>query len=404
MTEWNETEHENPDRAGEIRRKILKCLIENGRLMISDLSGLCGYSVPTVTKYINGLMDAGLVVAAGKRSLTRGKKPTVYMTREDAKYFIGVDIQRHSLMICAMDLSGNVIAETSLPDMVYSNTPPYLEKMCGAVLQFIDSLAIEKSEIAYTCFSISGRIDSKAGVSHSAFNFEGDDTPLAETLTEKIGLRCIIENNTRAMTFGELCLYNRERFRNFLFVNISWGLGLGIVIDGKVYGGNNGYAGEFGHMNVYNNEIICHCGKKGCLETEVSGMAMQRMLVERIRKGEATILKGMISNGAEPTPADILGAINREDPLCIDLIENMGMELGKQLANLINLFNPEAVILSGSFSRDSIYFTEAIKSSIRKFSLKLMYKNVRILQSENPDRIGVLGACLLGRHRFADEV
>ncbi len=133
-------------------------------------------------------------------------------------------------------------------------------------------------------------------------------------------------------------------------------------------------------------------------------MAMQRMLVERIRNGEATILKGMISNGAEPTPADILSAINREDPLCIDLIENMGMELGKQLANLINLFNPEAVILSGSFSRDSIYFTEAIKSSIRKFSLKLMYKNVRILQSENPDRIGVLGACLLGRHRFADEV
>lgn len=276
--------------------------------------------------------------------------------------------------------------------------------MCGAVTQFIDSLPVRREDIAYVCFSISGRVDSEAGVSHSAFNFEGDDTPLAETLSEKIGLHAIIENNTRAMAFGELNMFNPEKFRDFLFVNISWGIGLGIVIDGKVYGGHNGYAGEFGHMNVYNNEIICHCGKKGCLETEVSGMAMQRKLIARSDNGEATILKDIISRGRETTPADILNAINREDPLCIDIIEDMGMELGKQLANLINLFNPEAVILSGSLSRDGVYFTEAIKSSIRKYSLKLMYKNVRIVQSGNPDKVGVLGACLLGRRRFADGV
>ena len=276
--------------------------------------------------------------------------------------------------------------------------------MCGAVLQFIDNLPIERQKIAYVCFSISGRIDSEAGVSHSAFNFEGDDAPLAETLSKKIGLKCIIKNNTQAMAFGELCLHNRERFRNFLLVNISWGLGLGIVIDGKVYGGNNGYAGEFGHINTYDNEVICHCGKKGCLETEVSGMAMQRVLTERIHNGEATILKDKINTGKNLTASDILEAIDNEDPLCIDLIENMGIKLGKQLANLINLFNPEAVIISGSLSRENTYFTEAIKSSIRKFSLKLMYRNVRVLIGENPERIGMLGACLIGRHRFAEDV
>ena len=124
MTIRNETERDSRDKAAEIRRKILSCLIDNGRLMISDLSEYCGYSVPTVTKYVNGLMDEGLVETAGKRSLTRGKKPTLYMTRDDAKYFIGVDIQQHALMICAMNLSGGVIEETSLLEMVYSNTPP----------------------------------------------------------------------------------------------------------------------------------------------------------------------------------------------------------------------------------------------------------------------------------------
>lgn len=276
--------------------------------------------------------------------------------------------------------------------------------MCGAVTHFIDSLPVRRNDIAYVCVSISGRIDSEAGVSHSAFNFEGDDTPLAEMLSEKMGLKVIIENNTRAMAFGELNMYNPDKYRNFLFVNVSWGLGLGIVIDGKVYGGNNGYAGEFGHMNVFNNEIICHCGKKGCLETEVSGMAMQRKLMARVDNGEATILRDIISRGKETSSRDILYAINREDPLCIDIIEDMGMELGKQLANMINLFNPEAVVLSGSLSRDEVYFTEAIKSSIRKYSLKLMYKNVRIVQSGNPDKVGVLGACLIGRYRFAGEI
>ena len=191
-----------------------------------------------------------------------------------------------------------------------------MEEMCSKTLSFIDNLGIDKDKISFVCFSISGRIDTNAGISHSAFNFEGDDTPLAETLSEKTGLRVIIENNTRAMTFGELSLYNKDSLKNFLLVNVNWGLGLGIVLNGEVYCGSNGYAGEFGHMNVYNNEIICHCGKKGCLETEVSGMAMQRHLTERIKNGEASILRNRIANGNELTPSDIISAI-RSSPSAV---------------------------------------------------------------------------------------
>ena len=91
-----------------------------------------------------------------------------------------------------------------------------MEEMCSKTLSFIDNLGIDKDKISFVCFSISGRIDTNAGISHSAFNFEGDDTPLAETLSEKTGLRVIIENNTRAMTFGELSLYNKDSLKNFI--------------------------------------------------------------------------------------------------------------------------------------------------------------------------------------------
>lgn len=124
MDQNSGTWSESRNKAAQIRQQILRCLIDRGRMMISDIAEQCGYSVPTVTKYINGLIEAGLVEAAGKKSMTRGKKPVVYMTRAEAKYFIGVDIQRHTLMLCAMDLSGNVVGEASLQELVYSNTPP----------------------------------------------------------------------------------------------------------------------------------------------------------------------------------------------------------------------------------------------------------------------------------------
>lgn len=118
------SESERPGKAREIRKSILRCLMDSGRMMISDISEHCGYSIPTVTKYINTLMDQGLVTAAGKKSLNRGKKPMVYKTCSDARYFVGVDIQSHALQMCAMDLSGNVIAEDECLGFVYSNTPP----------------------------------------------------------------------------------------------------------------------------------------------------------------------------------------------------------------------------------------------------------------------------------------
>ena len=123
MEEQNHTEYDGQEKAEEIRRQVLHCLIENGGLMISDISSRCGYSVPTVAKYINALIRRGLVMSAGKKSYSRGKKPTIYMCCRDAAYFIGVDLQSHALFICAMALSGEIIAEEFHHNLLYSNTP-----------------------------------------------------------------------------------------------------------------------------------------------------------------------------------------------------------------------------------------------------------------------------------------
>ena len=222
---------------------------------------------------------------------------------------------------------------------------------------------------------------------------------MAEILTEQIGHQVCIDNDTRAMTYGEYMQGCVNGEKNIIFVNISWGLGIGIIIDGKVYSGKSGFSGEFGHISAFDNEILCHCGKKGCLETEASGIALHRILMERIENGETSILSKQNKSGTF-TLDEIIDAVNKEDPLCIEIIEEIGLKLGRQIAGLINIFNPDLVIIGGTLATTGDYIIQPIKTAIRKYSLNLVNKDSAIKSSKLKEKAGVVGACMLARSRI----
>lgn len=158
-------------------------------------------------------------------------------------------------------------------------------------------------------------------------------------------------------------------------------------------------SGEFGHVNVFDNEILCHCGKKGCLETEASGSALHRILLERIGSGESSILsKRTVEN--PPTLDEIITAVNKEDLLCIEIVEEIGQKLGRQIAGLISIFNPELVIIGGTLSLTGDYIVQPIKTAIRKYSLNLVNKDATVTVSKLKNKAGVVGACMLARSRM----
>lgn len=395
--------HQNaaPSEADIIKDAILRHCIYEGNQMIPQMAASLGYSVPTVAKYVGELINEGYFIECGKMDSHRGRKPVIYGVNPSACYFVGVDISRFALNIGLMNISGQIVNEASIDDFYFDNTPATLDKVCLGVGEFLAQSGVESSRVALVNINISGRVNSLTGESYSVFRFEENDEPLATILSEKIGLPVRIENDSRAMTFGELSTGNARGYRNALFVNASWGLGLGIIVGGELYYGRHGYSGEIGHMNVYNNEIMCHCGKKGCLETEVSGYAIHRKLLERIRQGQTSVLSPRVANGQPISTLDIVCAATRnEDPLCIELIEQTGAELGRQLANLINIFNPEAVIVGGVLALADEYFLSPIRSAIRKYSLKLMCKDIEVLTSANPQRAGMIGACMVARQSF----
>lgn len=382
-----------------LKKRIITHYIYNGSSTITDLSKELDLSVPTVTKFITEMCEEGYINDYGKLETSGGRHPSLYGLNPESGYFIGVDIKKFAINIALINFKGDMLELKMNIPYKFDNTPEALEELCKLIKNFIRKTEINVEKIMNICINISGRVNPESGYSFSMFNFS--EKPLAEVLTEKIGKPVCIDNDTRAMTYGEYMKGCVTGEKNIIFINISWGLGIGIIIDGKIYTGKSGFSGEFGHVNAFDNEIICHCGKKGCLETEASGNALHRIFLERVNKGETSILSDRLKDKDKSLTLDeLIAAANKEDPLCIEIVEEIGQKLGKQIAGLINIFNPELVIIGGTLSLTGDYIAQPIKTAVRKYSLNLVNKDSIILTSKLKDKAGIVGACMLARSRM----
>jgi predicted NBD/HSP70 family sugar kinase len=201
------------------------------------------------------------------------------------------------------------------------------------------------------------------------------------------------------LAFGEFYFGEVNAEKNVLFVNVDYGIGLGILIDSEMYYGKSGFSGEFGHIPFFDNEIICQCGKKGCLETEASGASLIRKFKEKIKQGSTSVLLKKNKSLESLTLNDIIQAANNEDNLCIELLAELGENLGKALAGLINIFNPELIILGGTLSETGDYLRLPTRSAINKYSLSLVNTDTKLKISKLGEKAGILGACSFARNK-----
>lgn len=383
-----------------LKKRIITYYIYNGNSTLTDLAKVLDLSIPTVTKLVEDMCQIGFLNTYGKLETSGGRHPHLYGLNPDACYFIGVDIRRYSVNIGLINFNGELVESQMNVPYVFENTMAGLDALCEIITKFIESLIIDVKKILNINVNVSGRVNPESGYSYSWFNF--GEVPLSQLMSEKTGYEVSIDNDTRAMTYGEYLRSNISEKKDVLFVNVSWGVGLGIIIGGKVYAGKSGFAGEFGHTPAYDNGLICHCGKKGCLETEASGNAIYRKLVERVQQGEMSLLADAVMKGELITLEMIADAVNNEDTLCIELVEELGYELGKHIAGLMNLFNPEMVIIGGILSTTDDYLILPIKTAIKKHSLNMVNKDTIIKVSFLRERAGMIGACMLARSRVFD--
>jgi predicted NBD/HSP70 family sugar kinase len=377
---------------------ILGYLANHGSMTLPELGKRLNISVPKVTVLVNELRNEGLVSDYGKVDSSGGRKPNLYGVAAEAAYFIGVDVKQSHVTIGLLNLDKTLVRNSGKMDYELTNTVESRDMLCGHILDFVNGLSIPKDRIKGVGINLSGRVNYRTGHSYSYFHF--DDRPLSEIVEEKIGYPVFLENDSRAMAYGEFCLGAVEKEEDVLFLNLDYGIAVGILVGGELYYGKSGYAGEFGHMPVFSNEYICRCGKKGCLETEAAGWALERMFRDKIREGSSSLITTKITDPDSITMDDIIEAAIADDVLAIELIAQLGDNIGRGIASLINVFNPELVILGGGLLATGDYIGLPIKTAINKYSLSLVNNDTRLVHSQLGEDAGLLGACLLVRNRF----
>lgn len=387
-----------------VKVSILKSIFIKKEFTIPDIAQATNFSVTTVAKHVAELQEKNLLELVDRvKTNKRGRRPALYRVKSEACSFLGVDIKSHGLAIGLMDLSGEMVRMEQISDFYFENTHNKLDEICNHIQRFIVRAETElPGKVVCANFNIGGRVNSRTGTSASVFNFEETrDMPLTDLLSERLKIPVFIENDTKAMAYGEYASKERSGYENVIYVNVGWGLGLCLIVNGEIYYGKDGYSGEFGHVHMYNNNIMCHCGKKGCIETELSGSAICRKLIERIHNHEASVLSRKVWGGNVITIADIIAAAEQEDPLCIELVSQVGSELGHQLAGLINLLNPDCIVIGGKIAEVApYYFLQPVTLAIHEYSLRLMNQHLSILPSRLGQHAGIVGACMLARKRL----
>jgi glucokinase-like ROK family protein len=379
-----------------LKRAIIYYLDNIGSATIADLNKELGISIPKTINLINELIESELIKEYGKIDSTGGRRASMYGLVPEAAFFIGVDIKRFSINIGLLDFKKNLVTINENVPYKLENTSESFEQLIVVIEEFIGELPMNRDKILGIGINLSGRINNASGYSYSFFHFH--EEPLTTTLEKRLGIKTFLENDSRAMAFGEFRFGAVSNEKNVLFVNMDYGLGLGILVDGKVYYGKSGFSGEFGHIPFFDNEIICHCGKKGCMETEASGSALIRIFKEKILEGSTSQVINEHTQLDQIKLLDIIKAAQKDDTLAIELIAQLGEKIGKGLAVLINLFNPELVVLGGTLAQTGDIIRLPVKSALNKYSLSLVNNDTKLKLTKLGEKAGVMGGCLIARN------
>lgn len=379
------------------KKQILSRFVHTGNATIADLSREMNASVPKVGELVNELMADGLVKDYGKLEAAAGRRPNQYGLEADSVFFVGVDIKQYYVNLALGDFRNNLVRIREKVPFHLKNTPEALDQLCDIIREFIAGSGKSKRKILGIGVNLSGRINYRSGYSYSFFHFQED--PLSKVIEQRLGISTFLENDSRAVAYGEFSSgsYNEK---HAVFLNLEHGIGMGMLSNGQLYYGKSGFAGDIGHIPIFDNDILCHCGKKGCLETEASGAALTRTFISHLREGHNSIVANRFPNFDDIQLEDILAAVQQEDTLAISLIAQTGEKLGRGIAVLINLLNPELVIIGGALATAGDYILLPMKRSVNKYALTLANNDAKLVLSRKGEQAGMAGACLLVRDRL----
>ncbi len=376
------------------KNRILSALRDCDSLTYTEIANITRFSLPMVSKLVGELIGEGFVVRTDQRQSKVGRPANLVRLNPEAAYILGIDIGRTVTNMVLLNLMQERVGELSLPTVNVQNQDELIDTLDDEISQIISKAGISYDKILGIGIAVPGLVNSETGFSYTYLNF--GDIPTSIIFEQRFRKPVIIENDVNAMALGELWFGKAKNVRNAACINLGWGIGMGLILNGELYRGSAGFAGEFGHMTVIENGQLCTCGKRGCLETVASGRAIGEIARKQLSEGSTSQLTEIAATSPDKIDeALIVEYAKKGDQFSIELLENAANYIGKSLAELINLLNLELIILGGRGSRGGEIILYPIHSATVRHSLADLNKNVRIRCSELGDYGGCLGAATL---------
>lgn len=385
--------------------RIVKELYTLGNNTASNICQLVGISLPTVNLLLTDLLEENIVIKEGRGQSQGGRKPDLYGLAPDSFYILGMDLSRYGAKAAIYNTKNEKVTKIKSVKLPLNNEAATLDSIHQFAMDVIQSSGIKDEKIIAVGISMPGLVDSVAGINHTYL--KSGKRNLKEQLEAKFERKVFIENDARAKTLAEFKFGNNNTHKNVLGIFVDWGIGLGIIIDEKLYRGYSGFAGEFSHSPLFDSkEISCSCGKRGCLESVASGGAVVRLAREAIALDKDSILARM-SEGKEDNlePSIVVEAAMAGDQRAISILSDVGLDLGRGIAILIQLINPELIILGGAIAEANQYITTPIQQALNIYSMAKLREKTSIELSRLGKEVGLRGAiAIVNEHIFEDTI
>lgn len=378
---------------------VVNLIRHEGQISRAEIVKRTGLSAPTVTRIVDSLINKeGLAVQVGIGESSGGRPPMIVRFNGENNYVIGLDWGRTHIHLVLADLNAAIVADIDEAIDKKRDFEQDIEMVVALVDKLIAKSNIPVSKIAGMGVAAAGYVNQNTGIIEFSPNFGWSKVNIEEALDRSFSFPVKVDNVSRTMALGELWYGLGKAINNFLFVNIGYGIGSGIIVDRKPFIGFDGFSGEIGHSRtpitpVSGENRQCMCGKSNCLECFVSGRGIAETAKQRINECADSKIIDLCNGNIDNITTELLAkAASEGDSFAINIFEEAAEILGLALANFSNAFNPQAIILGGKVSRAGDFFISKIRETFEKETLQHITRNVDIFESSLPGQEAVKGA------------
>ncbi len=376
------------------RSRVFQVLAGRNRISRPEIARITGLSRATVALVVDEFLEAGLVTESGAGSPRGGRPPIILQFIPTAAYAIGASLYDYAWRIVATDLT-SIVIDHETEALRDRSAEGALSALADGISRLRSRLDPERL-LPVIGIGPPGLVDMEKGIIKSAVDLGWREVDVATEITARTGLAVVAANRSKAGALAVLWRVARPETTNLIYVSLGTGVAAGIILDGRLFTGSNSSAGELGHLTVLPDGPLCECGNKGCLQQLVSEQAIENAARRAMRTQPGGILGEKCGNHPEVLTAfDVLAAAEQKDPTATAVVDRVADYLAIALGNLINLFNPQSIILGGPVAEASPLLTELVQEYTRRHAMAYPFSAVHITRNTLGPDTGAIGAAVL---------